>query len=523
MTKPLAGIQWALVLGIAPALFGALSAPAQVSPETRARLLREFEEKNRSKHTEKSTDSERPKADPNVGLEELRGNLSKARTRLLSDRSKEAKEDAARAALLYADSLLRLGRTEEAISVLTTTLAQGADEDRIIPFLVEARTSVAEDALDNGEWEKARVALDKAWREARLSRDSDLVGACARNLRDLMEDRALELFRKGDLSGSKEKAIEALSWRLEPEPIHLLLSRIAHLKDNHEEALAEIRAAARGAADRHALGAIRDIIERERDLERGYDRAELKGAIVLSPRGLAYDRQGLERALLSARETAKRMFGFETLLPVRLSLYQRNDFRVFTSAPTWAGAASILGKLRLRNDLARGRIQDMEVTIRYGFGLWMADIAAEGKAPAWLQEGIAHQLAYPLGPPNGGKGEIRKRLNNGSLPSFRSLEESFLGFPDMLEAATAMVQSQWGMQFLVEKRGLGVILSLLVALREGLSPEQALREVAGFDYDALDREWSEGTLRGFTTNPDPDRSTLRSLGLISPMGSYWEQ
>lgn len=131
MTKPLAGIQWALVLGIAPALFGALSAPAQVSPETRARLLREFEEKNRSKHTEKSTDSERPKADPNVGLEELRGNLSKARTRLLSDRSKEAKEDAARAALLYADSLLRLGRTEEAISVLTTTLAQGADEDRI--------------------------------------------------------------------------------------------------------------------------------------------------------------------------------------------------------------------------------------------------------------------------------------------------------------------------------------------------------------------------------------------------------
>jgi hypothetical protein len=511
---------------LAALLFTSLLSPAwaQVDTATRQKLLRQFEQKNQAKKEKREAAKNAPLPDAGAGLDQLKQALADARLALLSDRSEGAVQRAAQATLNYAEPLLRAGQVEEAISVLKTSLDMGAKNPDLVRLLAQLRFGKTTTALEKGEWDDARVLLDTTWREARAYGVEDVEKDCAERLRALMFNWASQLFHEGDLTTAKDKAIEATTWRTDNEPIQALIGRIDYLRDNYHDANEYLTSALRGEMHNSPyLVRLAEVMRLEQDIEENYSKAEMKGLTIISPHGLAIDEKGLERAFAEARVAAQSMFGITTPLPVRLSLYQRNDFEKFTHGPEWSVSAAVYGKLRVRLDAVRGGIEDQNVVARYLYGLWVLDTLSDGHAPAWFLEGAACQLAYPRGPANGGIHEITKRLTRNAILPFKDLELPFAAIPDRMDAAVLMAQSQSAIQLLFEKAGLDSVKRLAEAYWSSASTEDALREAAGFGYDDFFREWVERAGQAFLTNPAPDQATLRALGQINPMGSYWDQ
>jgi hypothetical protein len=265
------------------------------------------------------------------------------------------------------------------------------------------------------------------------------------------------------------------------------------------------------------------LVRKEKTLEWNYRKHELDKIVVSVPTGLVVNTKVLAAVLAEAREHTANAFGIRVPWPVRVSVYQRADFLEFCEAPDWSAVVSSGGKLRFRADAIRGGQLALRVIARYAYGLWLADVWSDGKAPAWFREGFAHQLAFPTGPPNGGINEIKRLLSGQNAMQLGQLEYPFTQFAERRDAATQMAQSQSVFQWLLEKRGLEVPRELLERFRYSPTAEAALREYTGFTYTSLLSEWGASMQRGFLTDPNPDVSTLRSLGIVSPMGSYWEQ
>lgn len=499
-----------------------VSVYAQPSPEARRNLIRELEAKNRAEKVKAASTEASLTPDQTGGLEDLKKEMAAARLALSSVKTAPSRARAAQATINYVDPLVRLEQYEEAESALKTSLDVGATPQALVQKLAEIRVILSNQSYESGDWNKTQFLLDDTWRTARACEVAPVEQEFAQRLRDLQVAWAETLRRTGQTTDARAKAIEALTWKINTEEIEELLARICYQLDDYKTALDHLRLAMRGPQrDSKALMAFRDLIEKDMGIERSYRRKEVKGVKIAYPGGLAINEAQLASALEEASKTAQAMFRLTTALPIRVTLFQRNDYSSFLLSPSWNKAVSIQGKLRVQMDAIKAAT--LPTASRYAYGLWIIDVLSEGRAPAWFQEGIAHQLAYPDGPPNGGINELKSRIARKTLIPFRELSAPFMGIPDELAAAVVMAQSQSGIQLIINKSGLEAIPRLVVAYASGLPPEEALQQVTGFGYDAFQETWVKEAKKGFRTDPKPDLSTLRALGVISPLGSYWEQ
>ena len=497
---------------------------AQPNEETRRRLIREFEDANRAKQQRSLPPEVQDDPTKAGGLDPLEQEMLAARAAFLNDRSETTRAAVAQTTINYVAPLILLRRYEEAVGQIELAMNLIGRQENLARKKVEIRLEQGDEALGKGDRPAAKGYFEDALKTARNAKASALVDAVGAVLRDSNFDWARLLYHQGKWMGARDKAAEALVWRIEPEPIHGFLARISYQLGEHQRGLEEISLALRGAyREDPNLLRLADLLRKDAYRERNYRRTEMEGLVVSAPSGLALNSRTLERAFTEARAWAARMFGLETAWPVQMVVYQISDYQRICQAPRWSTVTSLGGKIRMRADVARIRLQDMTVIARYAYGLWLADIASEGRAPGWLAEGFAHQLAFPTGPPNGGINDVKRRVSQGKAWSFESLEPAYTVFADYAEAAAAMAQAQTAVQFLIEKEGLGFAGPLLQAVARHGSAEGALREAFGFDYTSLFQGWSERMQRGFLTGPQPDSSTLRSLGIASPLGSYWDK
>ncbi len=501
-----------------------LSSTAQLSPEARRDLIRELEAKNRAKNVKAATDEASLTPDQVGGLEDLKQEMAAARLALTTAKTDATRERAAQATINYVDPLTRLEQYDDAVVAIKTSLEMGASAEVLVQKLGEIRVTQSSRAFESGGWENARFLLDDTWRTARSYKVSSVEKDYAQRLRDLLVAWAESLRRSGQTADARAKAIEASTWKINTEEIEALLARIYYQEDDYKNTLEHLRLALRGAQrNSQGLLAFQELVQKESGLERSYRRKDLKGFIVSSPGGLAIDEAGLTSAFAKARESAEKMFGLKTPLPIRVELFQKNNYQSFFFSPNWHKALSLYGKLRVQMDAVQVKSTDLPVVARYAYGLWIVDVLTEGTAPAWFQEGVAHQLAYPDGPPNGGINEIKSRLSRQAIMPFKNLSMPYLAVPEILDAAVLMAQSQTGIQVLINQKGLQAIPQLVEAYASGMDPEMALQQVTGFGYDAFQDAWVKNINQGFRTNPNPDLPALRALGVISPMGEYWEK
>jgi hypothetical protein len=165
-----------------------------------------------------------------------------------------------------------------------------------------------------------------------------------------------------------------------------------------------------------------------------------------------------------------------------------------------------------------------------------------GDVPTWLNEGLAVYSEGELD--RASQRQLEDAIRDDSLLTVRSLNSGFSEIPD--KAFLSYSQSYSVTEFLVETHGQGKMTSLLLALRDGLTIDEALVQTYGFNVDGLEAAWREaigaqprpspsGAPAQPTTQPTPTfvptivpvgglaSSALQSTATPVPTSSFGEQ
>jgi len=110
-----------------------------------------------------------------------------------------------------------------------------------------------------------------------------------------------------------------------------------------------------------------------------------------------------------------------------------------------------------------------------------------GDVPTWLNEGLAVYSEGSLNPAS--QEQLDQAIRGDQLLSVRSLSAGFSEVPS--RAYLSYSQSYSIVKFLVETYGREKMNSLLIALRNGATIDDALYEIYGFDIEGLESAWRE--------------------------------
>ncbi|HSK88278.1 MAG TPA: peptidase MA family metallohydrolase [Anaerolineales bacterium] len=110
-----------------------------------------------------------------------------------------------------------------------------------------------------------------------------------------------------------------------------------------------------------------------------------------------------------------------------------------------------------------------------------------GDVPTWLNEGLAVYSEGGLDPAS--QQQLEDAIRNDTLLTVRSLSSGFSEVAD--KAYLSYSQSYSIAKFLIETYGQDKMTSLLVALRDGLTIEEALIQTYGFNLDELEDLWRQ--------------------------------
>lgn len=110
-----------------------------------------------------------------------------------------------------------------------------------------------------------------------------------------------------------------------------------------------------------------------------------------------------------------------------------------------------------------------------------------GDVPQWLNEGLA---VYSEGPLDAQfQNPLDEAVQNDSLLSIRSISGSFSEVADKADLSYA--QSYSIVDFLIKEYGRDKMTSLLTSFRDGLTTDDALMQVYGFNIDGLEDQWRQ--------------------------------
>jgi hypothetical protein len=108
-----------------------------------------------------------------------------------------------------------------------------------------------------------------------------------------------------------------------------------------------------------------------------------------------------------------------------------------------------------------------------------------GDVPTWLNEGLAVYSEGGLDPAS--EAQLDEAISNDQLLIVRSLSGGFSEVPS--RAYLSYSQSYSLVNFLIETYGQEKMNSLLIALRDGTTIDDALLKIYGFDIEGLEDAW----------------------------------
>lgn len=265
---------------------------------------------------------------------------------------------------------------------------------------------------------------------------------------------------------------------------YLTLGRI-HL-DRHDQtkALAMLEEAVAAGADQPGLA---DTIARlKRDAEAEADYHALGSShFVIKIEG----REDTEaaRTVLNALEDAYRRvgarFAYYPLDRLEVVLYPDQTFREVTGSPHWSGGIYD-GRIKMPiGGLARGT-ERLARTVRHEYAHAAIVTLSKGKAPVWLNEGLA-QVAEETHD-EGRINRLRLAVGDGSLLALTDLESGFTRF-DRDQASLAYAQAYFAAKYLLDQKGGYNVRRLLEAMATAASIDAAFRQALGMPYPEFER------------------------------------
>ncbi len=264
----------------------------------------------------------------------------------------------------------------------------------------------------------------------------------------------------------------------------LTLGRI-HL-DRHDQtrALAALEQAVAAGADQPGLADTIARLKRDAEAEAGYH-ALGSSHFVIKIEG----REDTEaaRVVLNALEDAYRRvgarFAYYPLERLEVVLYPDQTFREVTGSPHWSGGIYD-GRIKMPiGGLARGN-ERLARTVRHEYAHAAIVTLSKGKAPVWLNEGLA-QVAEETGD-EGRANRLRMAVADGSLLTLGDLESGFTRF-DRDQASLAYSQAYFAAKYLLDQKGGYNVRRLLEAMATATDVDAAFRQALGMPYPEFER------------------------------------
>ena len=259
----------------------------------------------------------------------------------------------------------------------------------------------------------------------------------------------------------------------------ITLGRVYLERRDQTRALAMFERAIAAGADRPGLADTVERLRHEATIEESYH--ELASShFVIKFEGRENTEDG--RLVLNALEDAYRRvgarFAYYPLEPLQVILYPDEAFREVTNTPHWSGAVYD-GRIKLPiGGLARGS-ERLARTLRHEYAHAAIVTLSRGKAPVWLNEGLA-QVSEETDDP-GRTGRLRAALDNEGLLRLTDLEAGFTKL-DREQASLAYAEAYAAATYLLEKKGGYNVRHLLEAMATASSTDDAFRQALSMPY-----------------------------------------
>lgn len=375
-------------------------------------------------------------------------------------------------------------------------------------------TKQAYDSYREGDFEKAvglyRAALKESPDSAEVR--NSLAGALNR--------AALKEYNEGNLSRSKEMLLEAIGLSKEPA-FFSNLSNVQIRENDLEGAVATLENFKDDAGIRKRLKVLYSTLaQRHRS-------GKPDEAIRLYEKGLALDpsdnnlRQILAK-LKSEQDFESRMgsregghflvryeggenaatghligllleeayvkigsdLGFYPADRIEALLYTKESFRDVTKSPAWAGAIYD-GRIKIPAGGIYDKTEELEKVIFHEYTHAVVHRIANGRAPVWLNEGIAQ---YEEGRTGSSYGAALKDAAASGKVKLRSLEGSFMRL-NSNAAHLAYLLSLSATEYTIREFGFFSVRRVLENLGKGMTLDEAISEALYLSYDELEKSW----------------------------------
>jgi hypothetical protein len=171
---------------------------------------------------------------------------------------------------------------------------------------------------------------------------------------------------------------------------------------------------------------------------------------------------------------------------IAVTLYMQREFFDGTQAPAWAGTRD--GKLRIPMQGVPNMTPALEHVLKIEVGRAFVYLMVHGRAPAWLDHGLAQMLEPPGSSPFA-LVLVSQFKQHTEIP-FADLEKPFSAMPTG-QIKLASAESLAMVQYLNSKYGMDGVLRVAKDIGDGTAPEAALRSVTGSGYVELEGEVAE--------------------------------
>ncbi|MDD5084575.1 MAG: peptidase MA family metallohydrolase [Candidatus Omnitrophica bacterium] len=430
------------------------------------------------------------------GARSLSEGEKKLRERIFSleEESKKSPQDAKLRANLageycdYGLELIRQGDMKEAKVYLERAAELAPQNDYITSNLAAVYFKMGDEALrDKKRIDEAKTAYKLA---VFHGGDNDLL---KRNVGISLYNKAVGYFEKNDYETAKGLLLDSLNYDSHNEYAFELLGDIAYYNQELGEAEENWKQAFKLArADRIAKKL--EKLKRERPVEAKLedypsehfiiryegDKKELEG----------YD---IRELLREAYRVISQDLSYYFKRKIAVLLYTEADYNRVTEVPYWS-AGLYDGKLRVPAYKRSLREADLTKIIRHELTHAFVFELSAGKAPVWLNEGLAEFEANKVSPVD--TSFFNKALKNDVLLVFEEFFKDPKELKDPASISLFYQQSFMLTSYLIERYRMYKVKELLQELAKGTRFDEAFDKVLHISYEKLEKDWLE-SLKGY--------------------------
>jgi len=288
---------------------------------------------------------------------------------------------------------------------------------------------------------------------------------------------AVHAGRPDDAFAPLERAARA---EYDPE-VRLLLAHLHDRRDDPARAVVNLKAVLEREPTNEAARRMLDKVEREWRAEAGFRREVTQHFVVKYRDTLdAEARREIVAHLEAAAARIGRTLAWAPHERTTVVLYEHREFQDVTRVHAWA-TGLFDGKIRLSIGRVRPPAQELERLVRHEYAHAAIHDLARGRAPRWLQEGLAQAL----------EGAAADPLLRAPAGLTLAGVEALAADSDPARARAGYDIALWIVRDLLDRGGMEPLRELLARLGAGEAMAEAMPRVYGLRLTELESRWRQ--------------------------------